>query len=157
MSVDQSSNQIIRMKKRKQFLHVAEQGTKVIASGMVVQVCSGKMPGVRIGFTVTKKVGCAVVRNRVRRRLREVVRLSPDIDKLDGYDLVFIGRQSTEKRPFNKLKSDLSYILHQIIKGKGAELSREKKKGIKTDVLVEAVQSVLTSSFTPEQGKTDDR
>lgn len=155
--MDQSSNKIIRMKKRKQFLHVAEQGTRVIASGMVVQVCSSKEPGVRIGFTVTKKVGGAVVRNRVRRRLREVVRLSPDIHKLNGYDLVFIGRQSTENRPFSKLKSDLSYVLHQIMKGKGAELSREKRKEIKTDVLLEAVQSVLGSSFTVDQGEADDR
>ncbi len=153
MLTDQTSFKTVRMKKRKQFLHVAEKGTKVITSGMIVQVCATKIPGVRIGFTVTKKVGCAVVRNRIRRRLREVVRLSSDITKLDGYDLVFIGRKSTFDRPFNKLKSDLSYAIHQISKGTAAELSREKKKEIKTDTLIEAVQSVLNSSFSVEQEK----
>ena len=104
----------VRMKKRKMFLHVAEHGVKVVAGGMVVQGCSNELELLRIGFTVTKKIGCAVVRNRTRRRLRELVRTCPIIAEMAGFDLVFIGRLSTKDRPYQKLQADLTYALHEI-------------------------------------------
>lgn len=65
----------------------------------------------RIGFTVTKKVGNAVVRNRVRRRLREVVRNVERDTLLNGLDLVLIGRAATQTRPFDALVSDFRKAL----------------------------------------------
>lgn len=106
----------IRMKKRKMFVHVADAGTKVVCSGMVVQACPNELGVVRTGFTTTKKLGKAVVRNRIRRRLREVVRLCPKMADMVGFDLVFIGRQATFDRPFEKLKADLFYILGEILR-----------------------------------------
>ena len=104
----------IRMKKRKMFLHVSEQGIRVVAGSILLQACPNSSQQVRIGFTVTKKLGGAVIRNRIRRRLREVVRLCPIIPCMTGYDLVFIGRQSTPDRPFPKLKADLTYALNEV-------------------------------------------
>ena len=104
----------VRMKKRKMFLHVQEKGIKVVAGSILVQACPNELGIVRIGFTVTKKIGGAVIRNRTRRRLREVVRLSPQIPTMTGFDLVFVGRLSTAERPFSKLQADLQYALKDV-------------------------------------------
>ena len=104
----------VRMKKRKMFVKVTNHGQRVVAGGIVVQACPNQLGIVRTGFTVTKKLGSAVIRNRTRRRLREVVRLCPDLWIMKGYDVVFMGRQSTKDRPFSKLQADLKYALHEI-------------------------------------------
>lgn len=116
------TGQPIRLKKRKDFVLISDKGTKHVASGLVLQALPNHTELIRIGFTVTKRVGCAVVRNKVRRRLREVVRLSPDISQMKGFDLVIIGRKSTQDRPFQKLLSDLSYVLHEAQRALGMEM-----------------------------------
>lgn len=104
----------IRMKKHKMFVNVTRNGIKVMAGGMVVQACPNHSDLIRIGFTVTKKIGCAVIRNRTRRRLRELVRTTPQVKGMSGLDLVFIGRLSTKERPYPKLRADLIYALNEI-------------------------------------------
>lgn len=107
-----------RLKKRSQFLHVAHKGHKIVTPGLIAQVLPGQADeDLRVGFTVTKKVGNSVVRNRVRRRLREAVRLSYKEQKnkeekspFSG-DIVVIGRAATLKRPFHKIKKDVLLIL----------------------------------------------
>ena len=61
----------------------------------------------RIGFTVTKKVGNAVIRNRTRRRLKEAARLEFAQLPLAGVDLVLIGRDATRNRAFASLRDDI--------------------------------------------------
>ncbi len=68
----------------------------------------------RVGFTVTKKVGNAVVRNRTRRRLKEAVRLVLNEHPVAGVDLVLIGRDSTRKRNFMALQNDIRRALAKI-------------------------------------------
>ena len=104
----------VRMKKRKMFLNVAENGFKIVSGSVIVQALPNETDSVRTGFTVTKKIGCAVVRNRTRRRLRELVRTCPKIDEMAGFDLVLIGRLSTKDRPYDKLKTDLIFALNEI-------------------------------------------
>ena len=58
----------------------------------------------RVGVTVSKKLGCAVVRNRVRRRLREVYRLS-EAKFAPGWDIVVVARSRCIKADFDKLTS----------------------------------------------------
>lgn len=65
----------------------------------------------RVGFTVTKKVGNAVVRNRTRRRLKEAARLLFRELPVGGVDLVVIGRESTRARRFDVLIDDLRRAL----------------------------------------------
>jgi len=61
----------------------------------------------RFGFTVTRKIGNAVVRNRIRRRLKEAVRLSADDIAAPGTDYVLIGRRAALSLPFDRLITDL--------------------------------------------------
>ncbi len=65
----------------------------------------------RVGYTVTKKVGNAVVRNRTRRRLRAALAHVAQDHALSAVDLVLIGRDSTRGRPFGKLIADLEHAL----------------------------------------------
>jgi ribonuclease P protein component len=62
----------------------------------------------RVGFTVTKKVGNAVVRNRVRRRLKEAVRVGAAGDMLPGNDYVIVGREDVLSAPFAQITAELS-------------------------------------------------
>lgn len=68
----------------------------------------------RVGFTVTKKVGNAVVRNRVRRRLKEAFRLLARERSIAGMDLVLIGRAATRSRPFPALIADIARALDRV-------------------------------------------
>ena len=101
-----------RLTRRPQFLLVAARGRKASMPGLVLQALQRQDEApVRLGFTVTKKVGNAVVRNRVRRRLREAARLVLRDQRLAGVDLVLIGRDATQARPFTALQADLRRAL----------------------------------------------
>lgn len=71
-------------------------------------------PGCRIGFTATRKIGNAVVRNRVKRRLRALAdALLPRYGQT-GYDYVVVGRMSTATRPFAALRDDFQTALTRV-------------------------------------------
>ena len=101
-----------RLKRRAEFLRVASRGRKAAVHGLVLQALTRPDEGpARIGFTVTKKVGNAVIRNRTRRRLKEAARLLLQQRPVKGADLVVIGRDATRARPFLDLIDDLSRAL----------------------------------------------
>lgn len=111
---------ISRIKKRRDFVAAAAKGHKVVASTLVLQ---GNPPAgetssdsIRVGFTVTKKVGNAVVRNRIRRRLREAARQLVPQNGLAGWDYVVIGRYKALDEPFDILLRDLRYALRKTAK-----------------------------------------
>lgn len=62
----------------------------------------------RFGFTVTKKIGTAVVRNRIRRRLREAVRIAAPAAAVPGTDYVLVARPEAINRPFDRLVRDIA-------------------------------------------------
>ena len=74
----------------------------------------------RVGFTVSKKVGNSAERNRVRRRLREVVRVSQRATMRPGYDYVLIGRRAALDLPFDRLIEDFARALGRVHGGTGA-------------------------------------
>ena len=91
---------------------MAAKGRKVPAPGLVLQALRRADAGpARVGFTVTKKIGNAVVRNRTRRRLKEAARLVLAAEPLSGIDLVLIGREGTRARAFAALQDDLRRAL----------------------------------------------
>jgi ribonuclease P protein component len=101
-----------RLKQRADFLRVAAKGRKAPTHGLVLQALPRSDAGpARIGFTVTRKVGNAVTRNRARRRLKEAARLLAREWDIAGVDLVLIGRDATGQRPFPDLMDDLRRAL----------------------------------------------
>ena len=98
-----------RLRRRADF-RAASSGTRTSAGGFVLQArLRGDDGGIRVGFTVSRQVGNAVERNRVRRRLREIVRLAGevlagDVEATEGmrksYDYVLIGRRAALTLPF---------------------------------------------------------
>lgn len=103
-----------RLTRRAEFLRVAAKGRKVATHGLVLQALPHAVPGpARIGFTVTKKVGNAVIRNRTRRRLKEAARLELAEHPVSGVDLVLIGRDATRGRDFLDLRDDFRRALRK--------------------------------------------
>ncbi len=98
-----------RLKQRAEYLRAAAKGRKAAMPGLVLQALSrGDNAPARFGFTVTKKVGNAVVRNRTRRRLKEAARLLFAQGAPTGMDFVLIGRDSTRGRRFTTLIDDVA-------------------------------------------------
>ncbi len=101
-----------RLKRRPEFRRVAAKGRKAPMPGLVLQALPREDEGAaRIGFTVTKKIGNAVIRNRTRRRLKEAARLWLAAHPVAGVDLVLIGRDGTRGRDFLALQDDLRRAL----------------------------------------------
>jgi ribonuclease P protein component len=83
--------------------------------GLVLQALPRDDGGpARLGFTVTRKIGNAVVRNRTRRRLKEAARLLLRERPVAGVDLVLIGRAATRGRDFADLIDDLRRALDKV-------------------------------------------
>jgi ribonuclease P protein component len=103
-----------RLTRRGEFLRAAARGRKAARPGLVLQALpSGEGAPLRLGFTATKKIGGAVVRNRAKRRLREAARLTLSAEATPGWDLVLIARDATATRPFAQLLGDLRGALRQ--------------------------------------------
>jgi ribonuclease P protein component len=109
-----------RLKKRAEFL-AAAGGRRVSRQGFVVQaLAAGRDGPPRFGFTVTKKIGNAVVRNRIRRRLREAVRQAGGKAKT-GTDYVIVGRRAALTLEFDRLVADLMSGLAALAETGGAK------------------------------------
>ena len=107
-----------RLRQRADFL-AAATGLKVPAAAFVLQARKRADDGpVRLGFTVSKKVGNAVERNRVRRRLREIVRLSGTNRMQSGHDYVLVGRRAALKVPFDRMAQDFEGALRRMHAGR---------------------------------------
>ena len=103
------------IRQRRDFL-AANQGRRVPSAGFVLLVRqrADGAPLMRAGYTVTKKIGNAVVRNRVKRRLRELARLQLSSAARSGHDYVLIGRASSFGRAFPDLQKDLVSALKRL-------------------------------------------
>jgi ribonuclease P protein component len=103
-----------RLRQRAQFLAVAA-GTKVPAAAFVLQARrrDDDAPP-RVGFTVSRKVGTAVERNRVRRRLKEAVRRCASQDMRAGHDYVIVGRRAALTLAFARLVDELAHSLARV-------------------------------------------
>jgi ribonuclease P protein component len=107
-----------RLRQRTDFL-AAASGMKVSVPAFLLQARKRADEGpVRFGFTVSKKVGNAVERNRVRRRLREVVRLAAGGSMRSGHDYVLVGRRAALTVPFKRMVEDFDGALRRVHAGR---------------------------------------
>jgi ribonuclease P protein component len=97
-----------RLLKRAQFLAVRRGERRRGRLFLVEALDRGDGGPPRVGYTVTRKVGNAAVRNRIRRRLKEAVRTSAAADMAPGNDYVIVGRVETLAAPFGQIKAELS-------------------------------------------------
>jgi ribonuclease P protein component len=103
-----------RLRQRADFLAVAD-GVRVNSAAFVVQSRRRDDSGpVRVGFTVTKKNGTATERNRIRRRLRELVKRLDIISMRPHSDYVLVGRRAALSRDFATMLDDLRSALHRL-------------------------------------------
>ena len=103
-----------RLRQRADFLAVAN-GARVNSAAFVVQSLSRDDDGpIRVGFTVTKKNGTATERNRIRRRLRELVKRLDVISMRPHSDYVLVGRRAALNRDFAAMLDDLRSALHRL-------------------------------------------
>lgn len=103
-----------RLKNRRDF-QAAARGASFALRSLVVQMRErGDEGPPRIGFTVTRKLGGAVERNRIRRRLKEAVRLALPGKVRQGRDYVFIGRPEAAARPLKLLMEDVVHAVARL-------------------------------------------
>ena len=103
-----------RLRQRADFV-AAATGVKVPTAAFVLQARKRDDGGpVRVGFTVSKKVGTAVERNRVRRRLKEIVRLSAATGLACGHDYVLVGRRAALRATFEQISEDFTRALQRL-------------------------------------------
>jgi ribonuclease P protein component len=103
-----------RLKRRTDF-RAAATGARAPGRAFVLQARRRADDGpVRVGFTVSKQVGNAVERNRVRRRLREIIRRTAGGRLCGGHDYVLIGRRAALKAAFGEMMQELDAALRQI-------------------------------------------
>ncbi len=104
------------LSKRADFLRAA-QARRQAMPGFVLQARyrGDGCAGIRVGYTCSKKIGNAVIRNRARRRLREVARATLPTGGVPGWDYVMVGRPgATVERVFADLLADMAHALGRV-------------------------------------------
>ncbi len=113
--------------RRADFL-AANRGLRIARPGFVLLVSPNQDAGLRFGITVTKRIGNAVVRNRMKRRFRALLRELLPQHGLPGSDHVLIGREGGVERDFAKLREELSAALARATAGKGDPPRRSRTR-----------------------------
>ena len=120
-----------RLRRRADFL-AANAGARAPAPAFVLQVRRREDEGpARIGFSVSRKVGTAVERNRARRRLREMVRHADAIGIARGHDYVVIARRAALTEPFERMVADFGGAMRRALTG--ARHDAAPRGGARTD------------------------
>jgi len=123
------------IKKRSDFVEISKSGNSIAAKGVVVVAMKRKEASsllsdnkdiIRVGYTVTKKVGNAVIRNKIKRRFRAIANSLMQELAMNGYDYIFIARYHSANRTFSSLEKDITYALHSLRKNYDKEKTNSK-------------------------------
>lgn len=99
-----------RLRKNMEFKRVFSGGKNYWNRNLILYVRKNKLDESRYGITITKKIGNAVVRNKIRRRIKEIYRLNLNRIK-NGYDLIFVPKKNIVDLSFKELESAVIHIL----------------------------------------------
>ena len=103
----------VTLKENYEFRRLYQRGASAVSGSMVVYCRKNKLGHNRLGLTASVKLGHAVVRNRCRRRLRELYRLHRQ-EMLPGYDLIVVARVRAVDMPYAKLEKQYLRCLAQL-------------------------------------------
>ena len=95
----------VTLKENYEFRRLYAKGTSAVTPSLVMYCRANKLGRNRLGVTVSTKLGHAVVRNRARRRLRELFRLSQG-EMSPGFDVLLVARGRTARIPWKRLQRD---------------------------------------------------
>lgn len=96
----------------REFLFMYRRGKSFAADCLVIYFRKNNKSRVRLGVTVTKKVGKAVVRNRVRRRIREAfTELCPEVSQ--SCDIIIVARTKAAVSSYSEIRSAMKYLMHK--------------------------------------------
>jgi ribonuclease P protein component len=156
-----------RLRQRADFLAVAN-GARASSAAFVVQSRKRNDCGpIRIGFTVSKKNGTATERNRIRRRLRELVKRLDVISMRPHHDYVLVGRRAALSRDFAAMLDDLRSALHRLdrqptippgTKASSSESLARTRSGVgsrKENALKQQDRASVLNRSEPNAGKPD--
>ncbi len=113
------------LKKNSEFQYVYKAGRRFGGRGLLLVALKSRQ-GVRVGFSLSKKVGNAVVRNRLKRRLRECVR--PLLEKLRPCRLVFVVRAELVDEPFAAIGKTVYHLIRK------ADMLRQEEQSVSADI-----------------------
>ena len=116
-----ASGGVDRLRRRADYLRVQAANRRVALPGLLLQAAPASDPddnmtgpALRIGFTASRKVGNAVLRNRARRRLKALAGAVMPRHAQPGHDYVLVARQATPVRDFTALRGDLEVALKKL-------------------------------------------
>lgn len=99
-----------RLRRNIEFKNVYNHGKNYWNRNLVLYIKKNGLEETRVGYTITKKIGNAVVRNKIRRRMQEIYRLNFSRVK-DGYDLIFICKKNTVDLSYKELENSMIHIM----------------------------------------------
>jgi len=127
-----ASTKIGRITDRPEYLKVAGTRRKWVTPSFILQAAPpqtdsiGELSTAKVGFTVSKKAGNAVMRSKARRRLKEAARISFPNHAPDGWSFVLIGRSTAVHYPFQKMCNDMAWALAKL--ASNADLKSTRKR-----------------------------
>ena len=102
-----------RLKKHYQYAYVYRAGHRVSGKCVSIFACTSKTKNIKIGFSVTKKVGKAVKRNKARRRLREIIKKQlPNLKQ--NYNIIIVAKDNILDFSFKEIEMDIAYLLNKL-------------------------------------------
>jgi ribonuclease P protein component len=132
-----ANEKLARLRRRQDFVRASKTGARFSARLFTVQMAGRGGPDdaaasaeARFGFTVTKKVAGAVGRNRIRRRLKEALRVSGDLGARPGRDYVFVARRGALTAPFAEIVTQMAEGFARLDESRTANARRKQKTGL---------------------------
>lgn len=103
-------NKIYRLRSNIEFKRVYSGGKNYWNRNLILYVKKNSVGNSRVGYSITKKIGNSVVRNKIRRRMKEIYRLNFNSIK-SNYDLIFIPKKNVVNISYKELESAMLHIL----------------------------------------------